>query len=196
MEVPPSPVLSDALGKRYVLRGIRHIVGPVPICGRAVTVLVEGTDWGTVVEAIDEAEEGDVLVIQARDRARAYWGGLSSLSAKRKGLAGTVVDGLVRDVDDVREIGYTVFARGVTPRAGTHRRSGKINVDLYVSGVLVRPGDIIVGDESGVVVVPEEEWEDALKRAREILELEDDIRTDIAANRAWWEIVPDKLGGW
>ncbi|WP_456483881.1 hypothetical protein [Methanopyrus kandleri] len=60
----------------------------------------------------------------------------------------------------------------------------------------MRPGDVIVGDESGVVVVPEEEWEDALKRAREILELEDDIRTDIAANRAWWEIVPDKLGGW
>jgi len=193
-EVPPTPAISDALGKRYALPGIRHLAGPVPICGRAVTVRVKGPDWGIVVEAIDEAEEGDVLVIETRDRYRAYWGGLSSLSAKRKGLAGTVVDGMVRDLDDIRELGYTVFGRGVVPRAGTHRSSGEINVRVYISGIEVNPGDVIIGDESGAVVVPEEKWDDVLNAAREILELEDAIRTDIASGLPWRKILSKRLG--
>jgi len=192
--VPPSPAVSDALGKRYALPGIRHLAGPVPICGRAVTVRVEGTDWGIVVEAIDEAEEGDVLVVSTRDRRRAYWGGLSSLSAKRKGLAGTIVDGMVRDLDDIRELGYTVFGRGVVPRAGTPRRSGEINVPVYIGGVEVKPGDVIIADESGAVVVPEEAWDDVLEAAREVLELEDRIRTDLALGRSWREILSKRLG--
>jgi len=143
-----APLISDAAGKRYGLPGIRHITGPTPVVGRALTVKVEGKDWGIVVEAMDEAEEGDVLVIKPEDGIRAFWGGLSSLSAVEKGLAGTVVDGLVRDVEDIEELNYPVFARGTTCQAGSHASKGEIGADVYIGGVLVRTGDVISGMEN------------------------------------------------
>ncbi len=189
MKEVTAPLISDAAGKRYGLPGIRHITGPTPVVGRALTVKVEGKDWGIVVEAMDEAEEGDVLVIKPEDGIRAFWGGLSSLSAVEKGLAGTVVDGLVRDVEDIEELNYPVFARGTTCQAGSHASKGEIGADVYIGGVLVRTGDVIVADKSGVVVVPEDEWEDVLEAAKEIHGLESKVAADIRDGKPWREIL-------
>ncbi len=184
-----APLISDAVGKRYALPGITHVAGPTPVIGEALTVRVEGKDWGIVVEAVDEAEEGDVLVIKPEDGIRAFWGGLSSLSAVEKGLAGTVVDGLVRDVEDIERLNYPVFARGTTCQAGSHASRGEIGVDLYIGGVLVRTGDVIVADKSGVVVVPGEYWDDVVEAAKEIHELESEVADRVREGDPWRKIL-------
>ena len=175
-----TPNISDAMHRKGAMHSINSICGQVKMVGRAVTVQTIAGDWAKPVEAIDRAGEGDVVVInndQATDVAP--WGELATLSCRNRGISGVVIDGAVRDVDDIRKMGYPVFARAIVPNAGEPKGLGEINTEIRCCGQRVRPGDWIVGDESGVVVVPKERAYEIARRSLEVKKTEERIREEI-----------------
>lgn len=174
------PNITDAMHRKGAMRSIISISGRVRMLGPAVTVQTLAGDWAKPVEAIDTAGPGDVLVID-NDGATdiAPWGELATLSCRNKGISGVVIDGAVRDVDDIRLMEYPVFATAIVPNAGEPRGHGEINIEITCCGERVRPGDWIVGDESGVVVVPRERAYEIARRAYEVKKTESRIREEI-----------------
>jgi len=132
------------------------------------------------VEAIDTAQSGDVIVIYngGSDRV-APWGELATLSCLNKGVAGVVIDGAVRDIDDIRKLEFPVYARAVVPNAGEPKGFGEINAEISCAGQTVRPGDYIVGDDNGIVVVPKERAYEIARRSVEVEKNESRIRDEI-----------------
>ena len=123
--------------------------------------------------ALKYVQAGDVLVIDGKGvTTRAGWGGLQTLSASRKGVAAVVIDGAIRDVADIARYGMPVYCRGASP-AGPHKGwAGRVNLPISCAGMVVEPGDIIVGDDDGVVVVPAGRAEAVLEAARKKLAVE------------------------
>jgi 3-hexulose-6-phosphate synthase/6-phospho-3-hexuloisomerase len=176
-----SPNVSDAMQRKGAMHGIRaRLKSPtVRVAGPAVTVVTRDGDWAKPVEAIDRAGPGDVIVIDAGGGSTAIWGELASWSAHGKGVAAVVIDGAARDLDAILEIGFPVFSRNVSPDAGEPKGHGEIGVEVVVGGQRVRPGDWVVGDLSGVVVVPRERAAEVANRALDVLEHENRVREEI-----------------
>ena len=167
--------ISDVQGKQNTLDSrVKPIYTPIPhLCGTAITVKARPGDNLLATKAIHMAEPGDVIVIAGGfDRTLSVWGGVMSAMAKRKGIAGVVTDGIVRDVAETRDIEFPVFSIGVTPVGPTKEGAGQINLPISCGGVIVNPGDIVVGDEDGVVVVRKEDAEAVLERTRERMRVE------------------------
>jgi len=156
--------LCDILKRDAVMdHGIRPLWPGVPrAAGPAFTVRCPAGDNLMVHAAIHRAEPGDILVIQAGDADFALSGGNVCAWAQRRGVAAFVADGVVRDLAEVRERAFPLFARGVIPIPGLKEGPGEINGPVRCGGVAVNPGDIVVADEEGIVVVP-------LARAAEVL---------------------------
>lgn len=175
-----APNVTDAMHRNGSMTGIFSLCGDVKLVGKAVTVQTFSGDWAKPVEAIDVAETGDVLVIN-NDRGThiAPWGELATLSCMQKGLAGVVIDGAVRDVDEIRALKFPVFATATVPNAGEPKGLGEINTEISCCGQNVRPGDWIIGDESGIVVIPSERAYEIARRALEVKKNEDRIREEI-----------------
>lgn len=171
-----TPVVSDLMNRLYTMRNdIRPLTGPdLRILGPACTVKVYPGDNLMVHKSLDVAQPGDVVVVDASaSGTTAVLGDLISNKARHRGIAGFVVDGLIRDLPGIRELGdFPVFARGVTPIGPLHRGPGEINHPVCVGGIVVHPGDIVVGDLNGVVVVPLDIAEELVDRllAREVAE--------------------------
>ena len=127
------------------MRDIRPINLGTKIVGRAVTVQTFAGDWAKPVEAIDMAGPGDVLVIYNGSNNIAPWGGLATLSSKNKGIEGVVVDGAVRDVDEIRAMKYPLFSSGITPNAGDPKGMGEINAEITCGGQWFGPATISWG---------------------------------------------------
>jgi 3-hexulose-6-phosphate synthase/6-phospho-3-hexuloisomerase len=175
-----TPNISDAMHRKGAMRDLVSICGDVKAVGRAVTVQTIAGDWAKPVEAIDVAGEGDVLVINNDGATHvAPWGELATRSCINRGIAGVVIDGAVRDVDDIRKLGYPVFAKAAVPNAGEPKGFGEINAEITCCGVAVRAGDWIVGDENGVVVIPKERAYEVARRALEVNKTEERIREEI-----------------
>ncbi len=175
-----APNVSDAMHRKGAMSGIVSICGTVKMVGRAVTVQTFPGDWAKPVEAIDVARINEVIVINNDGATHiAPWGELATLSCVKKGIAGVVIDGAVRDVDDIRAMKYPLFARSVVPNAGEPKGFGEINAEIQCGGQTVRPGDWITGDESGVVVIPAERAYEIARRAWEIRKNEERIREEI-----------------
>ena len=174
-----TPNVSDAMHRKGAMHGIRPIRSGFHMVGRALTVKTMDGDWAKPIEAIDKAEPGDVLVIDAGSGNTAVWGELATWSAKIKGLAGVVVDGAVRDLDDLLKMDFPVFCRNVSSNAGEPKGFGEIGVEIKCGGQIVRTGDWIVGDDSGVVVIPQEIAQEIANRALDVKEHEDRIREEI-----------------
>ena len=175
-----SPNVTDAMHRKGAMEGMVSICGDVKMTGQAVTVQTFSGDWAKPVEAIDVAGPGDVIVINNDGATHvAPWGELATLSCVRKGIAGVVIDGAVRDVDDIRRTKFAVFARAIVPNAGEPKGFGEINAEIRCAGQLVNPGDWIIGDESGVVVVPKERAYEIARRALEVRKNEERIREEI-----------------
>jgi regulator of RNase E activity RraA len=162
-----TPTLANALddvGFEGVLSGLAQMVPGTRCVGRAVTVReITGrrgdftSDDFKVGKIIDAAQPGDVLVIDNGGHRVSTFGGLATLAAKLRGAAGLVVDGGVRDLEEMIEHAFSVFARHMTPLTGRSRLAvTSINEPVSCGGVRVRPGDVIVGDGSGVVCIPAE----------------------------------------
>jgi 4-hydroxy-4-methyl-2-oxoglutarate aldolase len=130
--------------------------------------------------AMEAAKPGDVIVIDAQGVLEAImWGEIFSTMAAVAGVAGTIVDGAVRDIAEVIELGYPLFSAGIHPGAGTGDKLGKVNITIQCGGVVVRPGDYVFGDLLGVVVVPPEELLDVYDWCRQIQEKEAAILKDL-----------------
>ena len=173
-----TPNLSDAMHRKGALGDFIKLGGK-KVVGRAVTVRTLDGDWAKAVEAIDVANPGNVIVIDAQDGKTAVWGELATWSCKVKGIAGVVIYGAARDVDEIKKADYPIFARHLVPNAGEPKGFGEIGVELNIMGVKIRPGDWIIGDESGIAVVPREEAVEIANRALDVMEHENRIREEI-----------------
>ena len=180
LERVSTPNISDAMHRKGAMQGIISLCGNVKMVGRAVTVQTFAGDWAKPVEAIDAASPGDVIVIYNDGGVTiAPWGELATLSCINKGISGVVIDGAVRDVDDIRKLGYPVFAKTIVPNAGEPKGFGEINAEVPCGGQLVKARDWIVGDENGVVVIPEDRAYEIARRALEVKKGEERIREEI-----------------
>jgi len=179
----PTATVSDALdrlGFQGVMDGISPLTQGTTLCGPALTVKEEVGELGTysldefrIGEVINVAKRNDVIVFDAGGRRVSTWGGLATRAAMAKGLGGVVADGAVRDIEEIRELRFPVFARHVAPTSGKTRISvSSINDVIQCGGVRVTPGDIVVGDDTGLVVVPRNKAPEVLKTATELLEAE------------------------
>jgi len=171
--------ISDALHRGKCLDDIKPLVENVKLVGPAVTVRTYPGDWSKPVEAIDLASEGDVVVIDAGGVPPAVWGELATYSAIEKKLSGVVIWGFIRDTFEIKKLKFPAFSRLVSPQAGEPKGFGEINVPINVSGVKIFPGDWIVGDDDGVVVIPKEKLVEITNRAMDVLEKENRIRKEI-----------------
>jgi len=171
--------VSDGSHRLPCLAGIRPLSTGMFACGPAVTVRTVPGDWAKPVEAIDVAAAGDVIVIDAGGCPPAVWGELASEGAKNKGLAGLVVHGAVRDTADIRALGLPVWTRCVTSHAGDPSGLGEINKPVEIAGQRVCPGDWILADDDGVVVLPKARAVEMANRAADVLEAENRIRQEI-----------------
>ena len=176
-----SPNVSDAMQRQGAMHGIvPHLADRAArVVGPAVTVVTRDGDWAKPVAAIDRAGPGDVIVIDAGGGATAVWGELASWSAHGRKVAGVVVDGAIRDLDAILEIGFPAFSRSVSSNAGEPKGLGEIGIEVTVGGQRVRPGDWIVGDLSGLVVVPRERAAEIANRSLDVLEHENRVREEI-----------------
>jgi 3-hexulose-6-phosphate synthase/6-phospho-3-hexuloisomerase len=174
-----TPNISDAMHKQGALEGIRPITTGFHMIGRALTVRTMNGDWAKPIEAIDNAEKGWVLVVDVNQGKIAVWGELATWSAKLKGLAGVVIDGAVRDYDDLLKIRFPIFSRYIVPNAGEPKGFGEIGVEITCGNQIVRTGDWIIGDDSGVVIVPQEISQEIANRALDVKEQENRIREEI-----------------
>jgi regulator of RNase E activity RraA len=152
----PSGFVTDAFNGRGCLDfRIKPLLPEMTLCGPAVTVLCSPGDILAAMASLDFARKGDVIVIAALgDTVEAKVGDLWLHQARKRGVAGVVCDGLVRDVKGLLAAGVPVFARGVVPNAGHKTGPGEINLGVSCGGVSIGPGDIVVGDRDGVVAVP------------------------------------------
>ncbi len=183
--------LSDALdqvGLRGAVIGIRPLFGTPKIIGSAITIKMTAAGMTKSkrhlgVDAIALAKKGDVIAVDNRgDIYNNCWGEILSCMAQQKGVSGVIVDGAARDVDACQEIGFPVFARGVVPITARGRiMQEDFNCPIRVGDVQVRPGDILVGDVNGVVVVPFEKLDEVLSAAEKIFEKEEHMKADIMA---------------
>ena len=153
-----TPDISDLMNRLYTMSSEIHCVTTEHgrILGPACTVKVFPGDNLMVHKSLDIARPGDVVVVDASaSTSFAVLGDLVSTKARHRGIAGFVVDGLVRDLPDIQALGdLPVFARGVSPIGPLHRGPGEVNFPVSAGGIVVHPGDIVVGDRNGVVVVP------------------------------------------
>jgi 3-hexulose-6-phosphate synthase / 6-phospho-3-hexuloisomerase len=175
-----APNVTDAMHRKGSMTDVLSLCGNVKMVGRAVTVQTFAGDWAKPVEAIDIANKGDVLVINNDGGTHiAPWGELATLSCVVKGIAGVVIDGAVRDVDDIRAMKFPLFAKGIVPNAGEPKGMGEINAEIRCCGQMVKPGDWIIGDESGVVVIPADRAYEIARRSLEVRKNEERIREEI-----------------
>ena len=162
------PDISDSLNRLYALDAAitcqtdkRH-----RLCGPACTVHVFPGDNLMVHKALDVARPGEIVVIDAHGvrGMNAVLGDIVCTKAKHRGIAGFIVDGLVRDMPGIEDLDFPVFARGTTPVGPLHRGPGEINCPISCGGVVVNPGDVVVADVSGIVIVPRDWAEEILHR--------------------------------
>ncbi|MGE5605551.1 MAG: RraA family protein [Bacteroidota bacterium] len=162
----------DRLGIRGGLEGIKPVVSGVAMCGTAFTVhyVPCGVVKGTVGDFLDDVQPGQVVVIDNGGRTYCtVWGDLMAITATKRKIAGTVIDGVCRDVPVIKRLKYPIFTKGHYMVTGKDRvEVDAVNIPVAVSGVQVKPGDIILGDDTGALVIPAEKAEEVLAVAKEI----------------------------
>jgi 4-hydroxy-4-methyl-2-oxoglutarate aldolase len=190
----------DRLGLKGATIGIRPIWPCPRIVGRAVTVKIkpaglQKSKYHLGTPAIEAANAGDIIVVDSSGRPDvSAWGGLLSLAAKVKGLSGVVIDGACRDVDESRDVGFPVYARAVVPVTARGRiMQDSFNLEIQCGGAQVHPGDFVIADGSGVVIVPQEKAQDVITEAAAIAGQEARMAAEIRKGRPVVEVM-ESLG--
>ncbi|MDP8230155.1 MAG: 3-hexulose-6-phosphate synthase [Candidatus Gorgyraea atricola] len=171
--------ISDAMHRTGDLKFLKAITPDVKMFGRALTVRTYPGDWAKTVEAIDIAEPGQVIVIDAGGVGPAVWGELATHGAMQKKIAGVVIDGAIRDVGEIRKLGFPAFSKLASPSAGEPKGFGEIGIPVNISDTKVFSEDYIVGDDDGVVVIPAQKALEIANRAMNVLEMENRVRKEI-----------------
>jgi regulator of RNase E activity RraA len=181
----PTTAISDAMdGLNNLSPAIKPLKDEYKLAGRALTVKIPVGDNLAVLRAIREAQPGDIIVVDAKgDQYRAIAGDFVVGMAKTMGVGGIVVDGVIRDIAGIKELNFPVFSKGTAVAASGKAGVGEINVGISCGGMAVNPGDIIVGDADGVVVIPQAIEQEVLVKALDKLK-KDQIREEsISGNR-------------
>lgn len=186
----PTPLISDNMNRMFAGGpGLRPIHREGSMCGPALTVRTRPGDNLMVHKALDMAEKGDVIVVEAGgDVTSAIIGEIMVRIAEKKGVAGIVIDGAVRDAGALARNIIPVYARGVTHRGPYKDGPGEIGVPVAIDGMVIAPGDIVVGDEDGIVAVPQAEAAEILELARKQVQAEARTMKQIAEgtlDRSW-----------
>ncbi|MDH3580974.1 MAG: RraA family protein [Hyphomicrobiales bacterium] len=183
-EIPPA-IASDCMNRTHVMAGaIKPVAEGMAIAGQARTVACMVGDNSALHRAIGLAAPGEVLVVDGGGFAdTAIWGGIMTRAALQYGIAGLVIDGAVRDVAEIRELGFACFARAVVP-AGPHKGfGGIIDGAIACAGCPVSPGDLVLGDDDGVCVVPLAHAEEILAASLDKIAQEEQTNADTAAGK-------------
>jgi RraA family protein len=177
--------ISDALGKTNAMdHAMRPRSANARMAGPAFTVRVHTADILMVSKALSECPKGSVLVVDGHGECNtALWGGLTTEAAFRKGLAGVVIDGAIRDSAEIARSRLPVFARAIVANAGGAEYAGELQIPVQCGGVVVNPDDWLVGDEDGVVAIPNAKLQEAMQIASRILEAESRIALAIRAGK-------------
>lgn len=191
----------DSLGLKGATWGVRPLWPCPRIVGRAVTMkikpvgLQQSTQHHLGTAAVEAAKPGDIIVIDNGGKLEfSTWGGLLSLSAKLKGVSGVVIDGASRDVDEARDLEFPVYARGAVPMTARGRvMQESFNQEIQFAGVQVHPGDLVIADGSGVVIIPKEREEDVVTAAEAIYQKEQEMAEGIRQGYSGREVL-EKLG--
>ncbi|AEI47970.1 4-carboxy-4-hydroxy-2-oxoadipate aldolase/oxaloacetate decarboxylase [Runella slithyformis] len=177
--------ICEALGNKGNLpSAIKPIAAPMKVCGPAYTVQTMPRDNVLLHRAYAYANPGDVLLVHCSGFYEAgYWGDLMSLGAKTKGINGLVIDACVRDADDIEAMGFPVFSRGLCIRGTSNHGDGTLNEPIIIGDVRIHPGDIVVGDRDGVVVVPFHKLEETIEKAAAREAKEERTRAELRKGR-------------
>lgn len=187
----PSTIVSDVTGNIGLTMdsGLRPAYDGVEMAGTAVTVNASPGDNLIIHKAITMTEPGDVLVIDCNGyTGTGHIGELMCTSCQANGLAGVIIDGAYRDSREIAEMEFPVYGRGVNPQGPLKQDPGSINVTVSCGGVSVDPGDIVIGDDDGVAVIPHEGAEDVLERSHEKLDSEDSVREEVLEGEYLYEL--------
>lgn len=172
----PVANIDDCMNRTAAVDGAIRPMNKAKLLGPAFTVKVPEGDNLMFHKAMDMARAGDVIVIDAGgDPKRAIFGALMINYCKARGLAGVIVDGAIRDSEELAEMDFPVYARGITPNGPYKNGPGEIGTTIAFGGKVVRPGDIIVGDADGIVVIRPEDAEELAQKARGVLDMENGI---------------------
>jgi regulator of RNase E activity RraA len=190
----------DSLNLKGATWGVRPQWQCPRIVGRAVTMKIKPAGMeqpkqhlGTA--PIEAAQPGDIIVIDNGGKLEfSCWGGLLALSAKLKGVSGVVIDGASRDIDEARELGFPVYARGAVPMTARGRVvQESFNQEIQFAGVQCHPGDLVIADGSGVVIVPKQKEEEVVAAAETIYQKEQEMAAGIRKGHSGLEML-QKLG--
>lgn len=181
----PTTVISDVLGRTLVANGIHPMNrSPVSVCGNAFTIKLHVADNLMVHKALQLVQAGDVMVIDVEgDLGCAVIGEVLMSIAKTRGVLGIVVDGAVRDIDAFEEHGFPCWAKGVNLRGPLKEGPGSINVPISIGGMIVHPGDIILGDSDGVIAVSPSQAIEAARLGHEKVKQEKEMMKTIQAGQ-------------
>lgn len=186
--------VSDAMHRGGAMRNLLPVSLPKKFYGKAFTVRAYPGDWSKTVQSIDAAEKGDVIVIDAHGSRVALWGELASRSAISREISGLVMDGGVRDVAEIKKMEFPVYARCTSPAAGEPKGMGEMDVPIKCGGIEVNPGDYILADENGVVVIPKKRALEIANRALYVKEKEERVLKEIEDGKTLGQIL--ELGKW
>lgn len=182
-EIPTTCISDTMQGMNNMDPSIKPLKEEYRVAGRAYTVKMPIGDNLNVLKGIREAKPGEVLVIDAKgDTYRAIAGDFVVGLAQTLGIKGIIADGVIRDIVGVKALDYPVFCKGTTVAAGAKSGWGEVNVPISCGGVSVNPGDIVVADADGVVVVPQAIEEEVLKKAKEKLLFDQEREANISGN--------------
>ncbi|MET3506691.1 RraA family protein [Halalkalibacter oceani] len=165
----PTTAVADALqGLNTMDTSIKPLKPESYVYGKALTVKLAGADNFLLLQAISQAKGGEVLVVDGRgDQHHAVAGDFVVAMAKTMGLRGLVADGVIRDIQAINRLEFPVFCKGSTIAASQKHGRGETNVPISCGGVAVRPGDIVVGDADGVIIIPQEVEEQTVNAAKQ-----------------------------
>ncbi|MFJ7827880.1 RraA family protein [Psychrobacillus sp. NPDC096623] len=185
----PVPVIADNMNRMFCMNSTIRPFNDKPLLGQAFTIRTRPGDNLLVHKALDLAEPGDILVVDAQgDLTNAIIGELMALYAQKRYLGGFIIDGAVRDVEALKHLDIPIYAAGVNPRGPYKDGPGEINVPVNCGGAVVNPGDILVGDQDGIVVINPADAEQLLIHSRKKLQLEEETKKEIESlnwDRTW-----------
>jgi regulator of RNase E activity RraA len=196
-EYSPSCLVTDARRRVGAIGGLLPVKHHHKIAGPALTVNLSIDDLVDCMPVLARAQAGDVVVVACHGTTRtAMWGGLMSTLSRQIGLAAGIVDGAIRDVDEIRDLDFPVWYRSTVPRpspTAVHDRTEpvQVNVPVVIDGQVIHPGDIVVADENGIAVVPRDEGEAVLERTRMNISRERVIRDKIASGLSVPELIAE-----
>lgn len=184
-------MIADSMGRYGAMKPyIRPVARGMKLSGPAFTVQTYRSDNLMLHAALEIAEEGDVLVVDAGEVTNAgLWGGLMTTMALKKKLGGLVTDGAIRDSQETIESGLPVFSKSISPLGGFKESPGSVNVSISCGGVVVNPGDIIIGDDDGVAVIPMDKAAGILELCKKTAAKEDAIIKGINEGKTLFELL-------